>query len=458
MTSVVGVRFALDPGRHRESVPVRSALLGAVLAVTVIVATLTFGSSLNTLISRPALYGWNWNYALLNAPPQSTSLLNADPYVAAWSGYFATDIQVDGTTVPVLMGALRAKVESASALGPRSRRRRSNRARRGDDAAAPRASRRLRPRFVWQLKEAPIDVPPMRLLIVGTSTLPAVGTAGALHPSMGTGAIISASLEPPAMSKALKSPIHTLDGPALVFVRLRSGAPSAQALASLDKIAAAGDRAFAAVPDGQAAGDSVIVETVQYPAEIENYRSIGVTPVVLALALTAGAVVALGLTLAASVRGEERRNLALLRALGFTGRQLMVTIAWQASVAGLVGVVVGVPAGILLGQWSWTLFARYIDAVPEPTGQLFQWSLSPSAPSCWPTSWQCCGSKRCEYSRCSGAPGRVIGGGERERLQHGGSAHCVQIGSVERGAIRVMEDASCWPRRGVRPQPFIMNP
>jgi ABC-type lipoprotein release transport system permease subunit len=59
--------------------------------------------------------------------------------------------------------------------------------------------------------------------------------------------------------------------------------------------------------------------------------------------------------------------LALLRVLGFTGRQLKVTIAWQASVAGLVGIVIGIPAGIALGRWFWTLFARYIDAVPEPT-------------------------------------------------------------------------------------------
>jgi ABC-type lipoprotein release transport system permease subunit len=105
---------------------------------------------------------------------------------------------------------------------------------------------------------------------------------------------------------------------------------------------------------------------VQYPAEIQNYRSIGVTPDVLALALAAGAVVALGLTLTASVR-RRRRDLALLRTLGFTRRQLMATVAWQASVAGVLGVIVGVPLGILLGRWLWTLFARNIYAVPEPT-------------------------------------------------------------------------------------------
>ena len=40
----------------------RSAILGAILAVTVVVATVTFGSSLDTLVSHPALYGWNWTY------------------------------------------------------------------------------------------------------------------------------------------------------------------------------------------------------------------------------------------------------------------------------------------------------------------------------------------------------------------------------------------------------------
>ena len=42
----------------------RSALVGAVLAVVVVVTTLTFASGLNTLESHPALYGWNWTYAI----------------------------------------------------------------------------------------------------------------------------------------------------------------------------------------------------------------------------------------------------------------------------------------------------------------------------------------------------------------------------------------------------------
>jgi predicted lysophospholipase L1 biosynthesis ABC-type transport system permease subunit len=44
------------------------------------------------------------------------------------------------------------------------------------------------------------------------------------------------------------------------------------------------------------------------------------------VALAAGAIVALGLALAASVR-RRRRDLALLKALGFTGGQLVETVA-----------------------------------------------------------------------------------------------------------------------------------
>ena len=38
--------------------------VGAVLAVIALVGTVTFGASLSSLVSHPALYGWNWDYLL----------------------------------------------------------------------------------------------------------------------------------------------------------------------------------------------------------------------------------------------------------------------------------------------------------------------------------------------------------------------------------------------------------
>ncbi len=45
--------------------PARSVIAGTALAVVAVVATLTFGASLSSLVSHPALYrGWNWGYIL----------------------------------------------------------------------------------------------------------------------------------------------------------------------------------------------------------------------------------------------------------------------------------------------------------------------------------------------------------------------------------------------------------
>jgi hypothetical protein len=41
-------------------VPVRSAIVGTALALEVVIPTGTFGASLDTLVSHPPLYGWNW--------------------------------------------------------------------------------------------------------------------------------------------------------------------------------------------------------------------------------------------------------------------------------------------------------------------------------------------------------------------------------------------------------------
>jgi transposase len=64
----------------------------------------------------------------------------------------------------------------------------------------------------------------------------------------------------------------------------------------------------------------------------------------------------LGLTLIASVR-RRRRELAPLKTVGFTQRQLAATVAWQSSVSAIAGVIVALPLGIGIRRWLWTLFA-----------------------------------------------------------------------------------------------------
>jgi predicted lysophospholipase L1 biosynthesis ABC-type transport system permease subunit len=180
------------------------------------------------------------------------------------------------------------------------------------------------------------------LQIVGTATLPSLGIDGSLHTEMGVGAVLPYQLVPAA----------TASQPSNVLVTLRPGANVATALPALQRL----------VP----AADGGEVMSTQRPAEIVNYRSMGAIPAFLGAALAAGAVAALCLTLFASVR-RRRRDLALLKTIGFTRRQLAAAVAWQSTVAVAVGALVGVPLGIALGRFLWDLFARQISVVPEPT-------------------------------------------------------------------------------------------
>ena len=188
--------------------------------------------------------------------------------------------------------------------------------------------------------------------------MPAITDAG-----MGSGAVASTSEFTAAL---LNLQGATIPGPNLILVRVRPGVNLAAARRSLEQI----NTKINAIPAASGLAGGVI--SVLRPAEIVNFRSMGTTPAVLAAGLAVGAIAALGFSLAASV-SRRRRVLALLKALGFTQRQLAASIAWQASVAALVGCVVGIPLGIVLGRDLWLLFAGSIYAVPQPTVPI--WSM-----------------------------------------------------------------------------------
>ncbi len=366
---VVGVRLALEPGRGRTEVPVRSVLLGTVLAVTLVVATLTFASGLSTLVSHPALYGWSWSYTLSptnDFPPRLLPLLDRDRDVAAWAGVDYTNLGLDGLTVPALIESPHSAVSPPVLSGHGLE---------ADDqvvlgAATLSELGKKVGDTVYLSLGSPRDSPyyyiaPTRLTIVGTATFPAVGFSSTVadHTSMGTGALVAMGAVRPLI-EGVSSSDQNLNGPELVLVRLKEGVSPSAGRADMQRIAEAANRVFRADPNG--AGNFVSVLGVQRPAQIVNYRSIGSTPVILAAGLAIGAVVALGLMLGSSVR-RRRRDLGLLKTLGFTRRQLASAIAWQASVVAVSGVVVGVPLGVAAGRELWTLFARDINAVADPT-------------------------------------------------------------------------------------------
>jgi ABC-type antimicrobial peptide transport system permease subunit len=353
-SAVAGVRFALEPGSGRSAVPVRSAILGAVLAITVVTGTFTFGSSLDTLVSHPSLYGWNWNYMLLSGfsgdedlpMHETTTLLDHDPSVSGFTGVYFGTLKLDGHEVPVLGGSPGAKVQPPLLSGKGFEA--SNQVVLGATTLAE-----LHAHVGGTVTVSSEGTKPTRLTIVGTATMPAIGTQSE-HLEMGSGALLDYNLIPKAARNLQES---TVPGPNAFFIRIRQGANPALVGRSLRRI----DSTLNASSDGVGG-----VVGVLRPAEIANYRSIGTVPALLGGALAVGAAVTLGLTLVASVR-RRRRDLALLKTLGFTQRQLAATVAWQSTIAVALGTVVGVPLGIVAGRTLWDLFARDIHAVPAPS-------------------------------------------------------------------------------------------
>jgi ABC-type lipoprotein release transport system permease subunit len=63
---------------------------------------------------------------------------------------------------------------------------------------------------------------------------------------------------------------------------------------------------------------------------------------------------------------RRRREVGLLKALGFLRRQVAFTLSWQTSTVALVGIVIGVPAGIAIGRLVWRFFANGLGVVPVP--------------------------------------------------------------------------------------------
>jgi ABC-type lipoprotein release transport system permease subunit len=347
---VTGIRLALEPGSGRSAVPVRSAILGTVFAIMIVMSTITFGASLHTLVARPSLYGWNWTYEMnggggLGDIPAAgaAKLLDHNEYVSQWSGVYFGILKIDGEDTSVMGASPHAEVSPPILSGH------------GFDAVNQvvlgEATLAQLHKQVGDSVEVSVDGTTTKLRIVGTSTLPTIGVGGIDHLEMGSGAILSYKLIPASQRNLFDVPA----GPNAILVRIKPGVNHQAALRSLS----------ATLVKLGGNNNGAQAQSVQRPAQIINYGSLGSTPVVLGGALALGAVVAMELTLITSVR-RRRRDLALLKILGFTRRQVAAAITWQSSVATAIGTAIGVPLGVLLGRFLWDLFAHEIYAVPRP--------------------------------------------------------------------------------------------
>jgi putative ABC transport system permease protein len=114
--------------------------------------------------------------------------------------------------------------------------------------------------------------------------------------------------------------------------------------------------------------DELSVDVAQpiRPAEIVDAQSVRSIPLLVGGLLGVSLVLGLSVVVAASVRAR-RRELAMLRTLGFTGGQLRTSVRVQAAVTMLAALLIGVPLGVIVGRLAWRAFASGLAVVMPPT-------------------------------------------------------------------------------------------
>jgi putative ABC transport system permease protein len=104
-------------------------------------------------------------------------------------------------------------------------------------------------------------------------------------------------------------------------------------------------------------------ETVASPSL--NLDQIGSVPMLFAAIM--GVMAAAVLTHVLVVAGRaRRRDLAILRALGFSRGQTLRTVMCESMVYAVGALAVGLPTGVVSGRLAWRVYAANLGAVPEP--------------------------------------------------------------------------------------------
>ena len=114
-----------------------------------------------------------------------------------------------------------------------------------------------------------------------------------------------------------------------------------------------------AVPtcDPHAAGQINAVGPEFAPDPELKLDAIDAVPSVVAALTVTMAVVVLGYVLVLTI-SARRRDLAILRVLGFSRGQLLTAVGWQGTIYAFLVLAIGVPIGVLVGRVMWRYYAR----------------------------------------------------------------------------------------------------
>jgi len=346
-STVIGVRHALERGRGAASVPVGTALFGSALAVMALCATVVFADSLTHLTATPALYGSDYQLSFSNSngglgnPTSKVSSLQHDHSITAIMLAVSDEVSINGHDVLALAGkAVRGPMLLSIANGrlPTG----------DDDMALGVTTLHQVGAHVGSVLGVTVQLPTggsrtVPFHVVGTASFPSdaggggLGTGSAFTLAGYVNAVCPAGRD---VSKCRQSFMASQDF--VVLARATSG------------------------PKGQADIARYVAQGANrptVPTSLVNFGEAVNFPLILGCVLALFGVATLLHLLVVSVV-RRRREMGLLKALGFVNLQVGATVLWQATTVALVGIVVGVPLGIVIGRVVWNAFATNLGAVP----------------------------------------------------------------------------------------------
>lgn len=346
-----GVSLALESGRGRTAVPVRSSLLSVTIAIVGLAGALTFGAGLDHLLSTPRQYGWNWDAHVTTDEvvdiKEALAILDADPTVEAVALVDTPPVLMDGVPFDAI-----ALEQHKGSLGPRVIEGRLPRAA-NEIAVGTRTLREANAQIgsTVHASISAISGGGADFIIVGTVVVPPNSDTTRL----GSGGVVTRDGELAMVPKGFTALPPITDA----YISFARGVDRREALERLEK---------------EFAGRYSINTPVK-PNDLVNFGQVQNLPLLLAGLVGVMAAATLAHTLVTSIR-RRRRDLAILKMLGFVPRQVRGAVAWQATTFVSAALVIGLPIGVVVGRLVWTAFARNLGVPPEPATPSLQLLLS----------------------------------------------------------------------------------
>lgn len=329
--AAIGVRFALDTGRAAGGVPTRSAIAGAAVGVAGVLGTLTFSASVDALFDRPEDWGATFDLMVENVPEERAAAMRFTREVAAVEGVGAAALNEYADTDAagsVLRAGERSVAQQFEILQPVA----GTIPLRIVDGRAPtsRDDIVVGPRILDELD-----------IGIGETVTAEWGANRAERKVVGT-------VLAPGIDDVDRSAYMTPEGLEELSDDIRG---------ALVLVEAGGVRADEVA--ARLADRGMEVRRLQAPSSIDNLDELGSVPSLLVGFLSVLSVVAGGSAMVLTVR-RRRRELAVLRSLGFVRPQVRGAVAAQGATLGVAALLLGIPCGLVAGRLVYDLVASNV--------------------------------------------------------------------------------------------------